>query len=241
MRDPNPPGRPNRPNRRCSPNHPRAHLLRTTLLALVTLASAATIPTPTTAQTFETTVALGGFVDYPRPFSDPYCEQNASGLAVSGAWRAKRMLSLDLTAVAATGTGPQTCAMPLFAPTPPDTPFETRRYADAIEGTGLFATNVSAVFEPFPTAPVSPRARLGVGLLWDKELGNWLWGFGIRYRFGRHSFVTDFEGWNLKLERFVDTKILRSSTGHIETLDTDIHTELSSPFMLRIGWSYDVR
>lgn len=222
------------------PRKPRPPL-KALIPTLCTLAATTLTPTPTTAQTFETTVALGSFVDYPRPFSDEYCEQNAGGIAVTGAWRALHALSVDLTAIAVTGTGQQICAIPLFAPLPPDTPYEQRRYADNIRGSGLFATNVSAVFEPFPTSAVSPRARLGAGLLWDKELGNWLWGLGIRYRFGRHSFITDFEGWNLKIERFVDTRIFRSSTGMVETLSTESQTELSSPFFIMIGWSYEVR
>lgn len=197
--------------------------------------------TPGASQGFDIAVGLGTFVDYPRPFSDPYCEENAAGVAVSGAWRALRTLSLDLTAIAVGGTGATVCALPLFAPIPPDTPYEQPSYGDHIRGTGLFATNVSAVFEPFPTSALSPRARIGAGVLWDKELGNWLWGLGIRYRFGRHSFTTDFEGWNLKIERTVNTMILRSATGTTELLSTDSYDDISSPFFIRIGWLIEMR
>lgn len=211
------------------------------IVLVVAAAAASALPGSAMAQDFEVSLGAGGFVDYPRPFSDPYCEQNAVAFSANGAWRALPLLSLDLGVVAATGAGSMTCAIPLFAPLPPDTPYERRSYGDPIAGTGLFATNLSAVFEPFPTAPITPRARLGAGLLWDKELGNWLWGVGVRYRFGRHSFVTDFEGWNLRLERFVETVVLRSSTMRTEVLSTESHIEHASPFFIRLAWSIDVR
>lgn len=224
-----------RPSQGCSRILRRGALLSLGMMWLVVGAESVA------AQDFDVTVGLGSFVDYPGPFSGPYCEQNAAGVAVSGAWRALRTLSLDLTAIAAGGTGTTVCALPLFAPIPPDTPYEQRSYGDHIAGTGLFATNLSAVFEPFPTAPLTPRARLGAGVLWNKELGNWLWGLGIRYRFGRHSFVTDVEGWNLKIERTVNTMILRSATGTMEVLSTESQDELSSPFFIKIGWTIEMR
>jgi len=188
------------------------------------------------AGSFDFGVGAGVFIDYPSQFSDSYCEESAIGVTGTGAWRALRFLAIEGSLSATTGAGEQVCAIPLGAPLPLDTPYTNRSYAEGIEGSGFFATHLSLVIEPFSTSPISPRARLGVGRLWHKSLNNWLWGLGIRYRFGRHSLVMDVEGWNMQIDSELETFIFRSATGTIELLSTETVSDTVRPYQVRVGW-----
>ncbi len=211
------------------------------ILWALAVVSAAAGPATLSGQTFDLGVNAGFFVDYPHQFSGDYCEQGSAGLALSAAWKARPVLAVEVATVVTTGTPDQLCVLPLsVAPLPTDTPFERGRYADHILDGGLFATNLAVVLEPWPEAPVSPRARLGAGLLWDKELGNWLWGIGVKYRFGRHALTTDVEGWNLEIERFIETVIIPSSTHEPQVLSSYTVDETSRPLLIRIGWELSV-
>jgi len=55
------------------------------------------------------------------------------------------------------------------------------------------------------------------------------------------AIATDIEGWNLKIERTVNTLILRSATMTTEVLSIDAYDEISSPFFLKIGWTIEMR
>jgi hypothetical protein len=191
---------------------------------------------PPESGSFDVGVGLGAFVDYPPQFSDAGCEGGVVGISTTGAWRALSFLAVEGSLSAATGAGGQTCAIADAIAIPPDTPYTDRRYAEGIEGSGFFATHLSVIAEPFAASPVSPRARLGVGRLWNKSLNNWLWGVGVRYRFGRHSLVMDVEGWNMEIDAEVQTLIYRSATSTTEILATEIVPETVRPYQVRVGW-----
>lgn len=195
------------------------------------------------AQHFELGAAFNGFVGYPTSFrtAGMSCGPQAVGLTGSAAWSPIGLGSLEFGATMTGGAGDRSCPVPLFAPTPPDQPFTQLRYPPALEGASLFATHISLVLEPWADRALSPRAKVGAGLIWDKELGNWLYGAGIRYRFGRHSLITELEAWNLTVERFVDTVIFRSATGQFETLGSETATEDERPVVVTVGWSVRVR
>jgi hypothetical protein len=185
---------------------------------------------------FDVGVGLGAFIDYPTQFSDAGCDGGGVGISGTGAWRALSFLAVEGSLSATTEAGAQSCAIADLAPPQPDSPYTSRSYAEGIEGSGFFATHLAVIVEPFAASPISPRARLGVGRLWDESLTNWLWGVGVRYRFGRHSLVMDVEGWNMEIDAEVQTLIYRSATSTTEILATEIVPETVRPYQVRVGW-----
>lgn len=210
--------------------------------ALVLAWGMAAASSPASAQ-IEIGASFDGFVNYPEAFRDgpSSCEPRGAGLTVSGALRLSGVGEVELSNTLTFDAGDNGCGIPLLAPLPPDTPYDALRYSPSVPGPSFTATHLAFVLEPWPDGALSPRVKAGGGLLWNKELGNWLYGFGVRYRFGRHSLLTELEAWNLSFDRYVDTFIYRSATGQTERLATTEERESARPVAVRVGWRVAVR
>lgn len=209
------------------------------LLFAVAIGSGSAVPA---AGQLEVGASFDGFVNYPEPFQTNrrYCEPRGAGLTVSGGLRLGGVGEVELSNTLTFGVGDGNCAYADLAPIPSDTPYDQLRYPPSIPGASFAATHLALVLEPWPDGALSPRVKAGGGLLWNKELGNWLYGFGVRYRFGRHSLLTELEAWNLTFVRYVDTLIYRSATRSTETLATQEERENARPVAVRIGWRVGV-
>ena len=106
-------------------------------------------------------------------------------------------------------------------------------------GRSMFTTTLGLLVEPFHHGDISPRARIGVGRLWNKDLGTWFYGFGVRYRFGRHSLVMDVERWKLTMDASIQTRIFRSNGG-LEVLSSEPLEETEKPYQIRVGWEIEI-
>jgi hypothetical protein len=157
-----------------------------------------------------------------------------AGLAGSAAWRGFWWFLVEASAVVTGELGGRTCAIADLAPIPPDTPILETTYPSGVEGVGFFATQASIVLEPLAGYAVSPRARIGAGWIWQKELFEWQWGLGLRYRFGSYALVTDVDRWNVTISEFNETVIYRSG-GSREVLSSDTNDREYTPWVLRIG------
>ncbi len=184
---------------------------------------------------FDVGLAVGLFADYPSHFSPRYCEQDAGGVAGKVGYRLTALLTVEATATVTTGAGGAVCAVPL-RPAPLDGAVFSRPVLDdAILGQSFFATNVAAMLEPLPARTMSPRVRIGVGRLWDKKLGNWFYGGGVRIRFGSNAIVADVERWNLKFDLRREFLIYRDSGAH-ELQSVEIIRQSPKPYFIRVGW-----
>lgn len=193
--------------------------------------------TPVEAQVYDVGVGAGFFGDVPEPFQEPYCETNAAGLTGSAAWRPLRWLSLEGSAIVTGQLGGETCAIPSLAPLPLDTPILETAYEDGVEGVDFFATHASAILEPFAGSPVSPRARIGVGWIWQKDLADWVWGLGVRYTFGRYALYTDVDRWNLSVAQVNETVIYRLGGGR-EVVSSENVDRTFRPWVARFGLEF---
>jgi hypothetical protein len=190
------------------------------------------------AQTeYEVGVGAGFLVDIPEPFFEQYCESNGAGLTGSAAWRPLSWLSLEGSAIVTGQLGGETCTVPLLAPVPVDTPILETSYDESVEGVDFFETHASLVLEPFAGSPVSPRGRLGVGWIWQKDLFNWVWGLGVRYAFGRYAVYTDVDRWNLEIPELNETVIYRS-TGAREVISSETVDRAYRPWVVRFGLEF---
>lgn len=198
------------------------------------------IPGDGAGQGIDFGVGVGFWLDIPEPFSEPYCTESGAALSATGAVRPLPWLAIDLTASATGEVGPVTCAIPGLVPIPVDQPVRQRSYTRELRGMSFLATNMSAVVEPVPHWAVSPRGRLGVGRMWSKDINDWLWGLGLRFRFGRNALVMDLEGWKFTVEERLQTVIHRSD-GSVEVLDSELVERDFTPLFLRVGWELTVR
>jgi hypothetical protein len=137
-------------------------------------------------------------------------------------------------------TGGTVCAIPDLAPVPLDTPIQERRFDDGVRGGTFVASHLSALVEPWRMAPVSPRARIGVGRIWGRGLNDWQWGLGMRYRFGRHSLVMDLDWWKVDVPEYLET-VIYPSTGEGRQVQSSERIERNyRPFNVRVGWELSV-
>ncbi len=189
------------------------------------------------AQQYDVGVGAGFVIDVPEPFQEEYCEAKAAGLTGSAAWRPLRWLSLEGSAIVTGQLGGESCAIPGLAPPPLDTPILETSYDDELEGVDFFATHASAILEPFAGSAISPRGRLGVGWIWQKNVFDWVWGLGVRYTFGRYAAYTDVDRWNLSIPQLNETVVYRTGVGRevvaSETIDQTFH-----PWVVRFGLEF---
>jgi len=204
------------------------------VLAAVSLSMNGLVVGSASAQEFEVGVGAAFFGDLPEPFQEQYCETGAAGLGGSAAWRAVSWLLLEGSAVVTGEAGVQICATPSLAPLPMDTPILEVTTDPDLEGLDFFSTQAALVLEPLAGSALSPRARLGVGWIWPKQLFQWEWGVGLRYRFGSFALVTDVDRWNMTIPELTETVIYRTGGGRevvsSETIDRDY-----TPWVVRVG------
>jgi len=186
------------------------------------------------AQEFEAGVGAAFFGDLPEPFQEQYCEATAAGLRGSAAWRVVSWLLLEGSAVVTGEMGAQICATPGLAPLPMDTPILEVTTDPDLEGLDFFATQAALVLEPLAGSALSPRARLGVGWIWQKQLFQWDWGVGLRYRFGSFALVTDVDRWNMTIPELNETVIYRTGGGR-EVVSSETIDRAHNPWVLRVG------
>jgi hypothetical protein len=185
-------------------------------------------------------VSVGLFSDYPEQFAPLFCHQDAGGATGSVAYGLTSFLKVEGTATLTTGVGDEVCFFPA-APAPPDGgTFGRSVFEDEILGQSLFATNVGVLFEPLATSVVSPGLRVGVGRLWDKELGNWFYGGVLRLRLGSNTIVAAVERWNLEIDLRRETLIYRDSGAH-ELQSFQIVRQSRRPYLMSLGWERRVR
>lgn len=188
---------------------------------------------------FNVGVTVGQFAHYPSHFSPRYCEQGAGAVAGIVGYRVATLFTVEATATAAKGMGELVCFFPQ-QPAPRDGSTFSRPVLDnAILGQSFFATSVAAVLEPFPARNVSPMVRIGGGRLWDKKLGNWFYGGGVRIRFGSNAIAIDAERWNLKFDLRQELLIYRDSGAH-ELQSVEIIPQSPKPYLIRIGWERQI-
>lgn len=180
-------------------------------------------------------VSVGLFTDYPTDFSPQSCEQRAGGVAAKVGREITSLFALEASAVASFGVGDVSCVFP-SAPAPPDGGFFNRAsFEDGIVGQSFFATTVALVLQPLAVRALSPRVRVGAGRLWDKKLWTWLFGGGLRLRFGENAIVADVERWNLEYDLNLELWIYRDSGAH-ELQRVDILPQRPRPYLFRVGW-----
>jgi hypothetical protein len=204
------------------------------VLAAVLLSMNGLVVRSASAQEFEVGVGAAFFSDLPEPFQEQYCETGAAGLGGSAAWRVVSWLLFEGSAVVTGEVGGQTCGIPGLAPLPMDTPIVETSSDPDLEGVGFFATQAAVVLEPLAGSALSPRARLGVGWIWQKELFQWQWGVGLRYRFGSFALVTDVDRWNMTIPELTETVIYRTGGGR-EVVSSETIDRAYSPWVLRVG------
>jgi hypothetical protein len=199
-------------------------------LALLAIAS-----TPAKGQSFDLGLGAAFYVDVPEPFSDRYCDESPVGLTGSAAWRVLGWLAVEGNASINGNVGGVSCAIADLAPVPFDVPVVERVWPDEVYGSSFFATHFSAVVEPFSSWSVSPRARIGFGRIWDKDVNDRLLGLGVRYRFGRHALVTDLDAWRFTVLSEEWTVIYRVD-GPPEIVSQETIEHDFRPLVVRIGW-----
>lgn len=215
-------------------------------LALATLAgigavSEAAAQEPGAPGAVELGLAAGAFIDYPAPFVDRGCLDEASALTGEARFWPHRVVAVEAS-MTVTGEMPgRDCALvEIGAPTPIGVPVGRTVYPEPIAGHGFFATTLGIAFEPFRGASLSPRARLARGRMWDKELGYWLAGAGMRYQFGRHALVMDVERWKLSIDARLET-VVYDGLGGVEIQSSEPTSFEHTPYLVRVGWSVGVR
>ncbi len=214
------------------------HRTSSTLAMMAVISLAVTGPLTaqsTNASDLSLGLSVGPFADYPSQFSPRFCKQGAGGATGKVSYWATAFFALEASATVATARGDMECFFPL-SPAPNDgDSFSRPVFDDAIRGQSFFATNLAAVFEPLATRTVSPRVQVGVGRLWDKKLGNWFYGGGLRFRFGSNAIVADVERWNLSFDLRREVLIFRNNGAH-ELQSFEIIPQSPRPYLIRLGW-----
>lgn len=212
-----------------------------TALCVVMLASASPVAAQSVTDPGITVgVSVGTFDDYPSQFSPAFCTQEGRGVTGKVGYWVTSMLAFEASATLSGSRGEERCSFP-GAPPPIDGGFFSRSVFDEdIPGRSFFATNIATVFEPLASRIVSPRVQAGVGRLWDKELGNWFYGGGVRVRVGPAAVVAEVERWNLSFDMRRELLIFRDSGAH-ELQSFEIIPQNPRPYFFRIGLEYRVR
>lgn len=190
----------------------------------------------------EAGVGAGVIVDYPTQFSEDACGPSAVSLGVDAIYRPVPFLGIEGSLVVSDASGGASCVAveASFAPTPIGVPVRRTRYPSSVRGGTSIATNLAMVVEPFSSAPLGPRGRLGVARLWNKDLGAWFAGGGLRYRFGRHSLIMDVERWMIHIDAF-DEVVVYQQSGDVTVLSRDRATVSERSYLVRVGWEVVVR
>ena len=184
---------------------------------------------------FDVGLGVGRFVDYESAFSPTSCEQDLGAVSGRVGYRVTSILAIQGSATAGVATGDEQCFLPgIPAPRDGDL-FRRAKFSDGFIGTSFFATHVSAQFELLPKNAFSPRLRAGVGRLWDKKIGNWFYGGGVRFLFGRNAIVADVERWSFSYDFRSELLIFRDSGAH-ELQSFEIFTEKEKPYLIRLGF-----
>lgn len=200
---------------------------------------------PLTAQTLgnpgiSVGLAGGNFEDYPSQFSSPFCEGDGRGITGKVGYWATPFFALEASTTVSGARGEKRCFFPGI-PAPNDGMLFSRSVFDEdIQGRSFVATNIAAVFEPLPDQALSPRVQAGVGRVWDKDLGNWFYGGGFRFRLGSYAIVADVERWNLSFDMRRELLIFRDNGAH-ELQSFEIIPQSPRPYLLRIGLERRIR
>lgn len=208
--------------------------LRYVLLAQLVLVGV--VEAQTGPRRFEAGFDMGAFVDYPSQFAERYCEQRAAGVAARGSYWILTFVGVEGAIVRSLGIGGETCYLALQAPPQIGVPFTRGVYSDDVIGTSLFSTQLSALVEPFPLSPVSPRARIGAARLWNKKMSSWHSGAEVRFSFGPHALVLGVERWSMSLD-LLRQVVIYQPTGGLEVLSTTVVPEKVAPYLVKMGWA----
>lgn len=185
-------------------------------------------------------LGVGNFEEYPKQFSPTFCEQEGRGITGKVSYWATAFLAVEASTTVSGSRGEERCFFPGI-PAPMDGSLFSRSVFDEdIRGRAFVATNIAAVFEPLPEQALSPRVQAGVGRLWDKDLGNWFYGGGVRFRFGSYAIVADVERWNLSFDMRRELLIFRDTGAH-ELQSFEILPQSPRPYLLRIGLERRIR
>lgn len=192
--------------------------------------------------TLEAGIGAGVIVDYPRQFSEDLCRPSALSFGAGAIYRPVPYLGIEGSLVLSDATGQASCvvAEASFAPTPIGVPVRRTRYPSSVRGGTSIATNLAMVVEPFSSAPLGPRGRIGVARLWNKDLGAWFAGGGLRYRFGRHSLIMDVERWTIHIGAF-DEVVVHEQSGGVTIVSSDRVTVSERSYLVRVGWEVVIR
>jgi hypothetical protein len=205
---------------------------RSSLIAIALVTGACT---PLQGQHLDLGLGAVFYVDRPETFTDSPCDGAPAGLTGTASWRALNWLALEGSGSVNGSVGGTTCAIADLIPVPYDVPVVRTVWPDGFRGSSFSTTHLSAVVEPFSTGPVSPRARTGFGRIWNKGVGYRLLGLGVRYRFGRHAFVTDVDAWSFTTREEEWTVVYRADAPpdilSRETIEHDLRL-----FAVRVGW-----
>jgi hypothetical protein len=102
---------------------------------------------------------------------------------------------------------------------------------EVLIGTSFSAINLAATLEAPIEFPVRPRARVGAGWIWNKEMPTWFVGGGFRYQFGAHALIMDVERWSMNFE----------IVGELQLLYENVIEQEMAPYLVRVGWEVSIR
>jgi hypothetical protein len=182
----------------------------------------------------------GVFIDYPSQFNEPFCEQRAAAFSGRANYWVTRYLGIEGSATATFGIGDESCYFALSPLPPPGTEFTRPVRDEVLIGTSFFATNLAVTLEAPIEFPVRPRARVGAGWLWNKEMPTWFVGGGFRFQFGPHAMVMDIERWRMNFE-LVEQTVVVQPTGEIDVLYESVIEHEVAPYLVRVGWEFSIR
>jgi hypothetical protein len=184
--------------------------------------------------------SLGAFVSFPEPFLPEYCEQDAVAATGTAGVGLTSGLRLEAQAVASSGWGGMTCAIPGLAAPAPGSVFDRHTFADNMEGMSFLASILTVVGEITPGARSSARGRVGVGRIWRKGLGLWTVGLGYRFDVGSGRVSVDADRWSLAVP-FLEERILVGQQGEWLVQSSAERKQAEHPILIRLGYEVRVR
>jgi hypothetical protein len=214
-------------------------MTRSLVGAILLAAAVAPLSAQPTPGQVDVGLSVGVFEGYPRHFVEP-CTATWTGFSASATRWMARSLALEGTATLTGNAGGMGCPDALFAPLPPDVPYERVVVDERIRGQSFFATNVGMVYDALPASGVSPRLRLVGGRLWDKGIWTWSYGAGLRFRMGTSALIVGVEQWRMGYDVAVETRVLRTDQS-VELLGARTEREAPDPVLFRVGWELRVR
>jgi hypothetical protein len=212
-----------------------------TVLAILALSS---FPAATSAQVGDRgfTLGLDGgvFIDYPSQFNEPFCEQRAAAFSGKGSYWLTQYLGLEGSLTGTVGIGDESCYYPLSPAPLPGTEFTVPVRDEVLIGTSFSAINLAATLEAPIEFPVRPRARVGAGWIWNKEMPTWFVGGGFRYQFGAHALIMDVERWSMNFE-IAEQTFVEEPVGELQLLYENVIEQEMAPYLVRVGWEVSIR